>query len=258
MTSKNNNVSQLSRQAKEEAYFDNLSKTQQESWWGHKTYAGQQRLFRRAKLVIDYLSPISEDMKILEIGCGSGDFTFHLLDKLPLCNYYGIDISGGLLDKARRRITEENVKFIKGDVENMECKSEDYHAVIGVSILHHLDVMKTFSVISRLLVPGGKIIFFEPNMKNPQIWLERNIKFIGRMMQNTDDEKAFYKTDMINLLKKSGFVHISVVPFDFMHPIIPKFLVPVVDNILILFESMPVIKEIAGSLVIKGEKPSTV
>lgn len=250
-----NKDSNAERLLKEEQFFDNLAKGQQDSWWGHRTYAGQQRQIRRAMLAVDFLSPVDEETKILEIGCGGGDFTVYLMEKLPACNYFGIDISQNLLNIAQNRITKRGVTFLKGDVENIDPSLGDFDAVIGASILHHLNVQKILSVIYKILKPGGKIFFMEPNMRNPQIWLERNIRFIGKIMQNTENETAFYKSEMITMLKKEGFADISVTPFDFMHPIIPKPLVGFFEYMFSLLEKTPIIKEFGGSLLIKGRKP---
>ena len=132
----------LGKTEKEQIHFDKLAEKQQASWWGHMTYAGKKRQERRAKLVANYLSPENEESRLLEIGCGAGDFSAYLLEELPPCNFFGIDISGGLLEQARSRITSERVIFLQGDVENIDPKYGDFDSVFGASILHHLDVPK--------------------------------------------------------------------------------------------------------------------
>lgn len=241
---------------REKTFFDKLATEQQQSWWGHRTFAGQERQKRRARLVVKFLSPISESTRILEIGCGAGDFTQYLASELPPCLFYGIDISEGLLKVARKRITKQGIEFLNGDVEDIDPNFGNFNAVIGASILHHVDVSRTLASIYKVLVPGGKILFMEPNMLNPQIWLEKNIRFIGRMLQNTDDETAFFKKEMFNFLKDANFTDMTVEPFDFMHPAFPKFLVPSLRKICEAFEKIAIVKEFAGSLMITARKPS--
>ena len=255
MKNKDNMMDKTTRVTKEERFFDDLSRKQQESWWGHRTYAGQQRLLRRVEAAISFFSPIKHDTKLLEIGCGSGDFTAPLLEKLPLCEYYGMDISGGLLEQAKQRVKKEKVFFIKGDAENINPDIGKFDVALGTSVLHHLDVVKVLKGVYMLLNAGGKIFFLEPNMQNPQIWLERNIRCIGAAMQNTEDETAFYKKDLKSILGSCGFCNIYVEPFDFMHPLIPKPLVGALGGIFRLFEATPLVREFAGSLMITGEKP---
>lgn len=240
---------------REEDFFDQLAELQEDSWWGHKTFAGKERQWRRAHMVSEFLSPVSEVTRILEIGCGGGDFTMYLMGILPPCRYIGIDASEGLLKVARRRIVREGVTFHKGDVMGLEESLGLFDAVIGASILHHLDIPRTLSNVYHRLKPGGKILFMEPNMRNPQIWLERNVKFIRRIAQNTEDETAFYRSQMVSALWRAGFAEISVKLFDFLHPLVPKALVPLASAFAAFLENMPVAKEFAGSLMIQGRKP---
>lgn len=245
----------LEKSAKEELFFDSLAARQENSWWGHHTYTGKQRQIRRAQLIAQLLGPIPQTYKILEIGCGAGDFSTYLLDELPACRYTGIDISGGLLEGARKRISPERATFLKGNVEELNPDFGTFDAVLGASILHHLDVRKTLANICGILQPGGKVLFMEPNMKNPQVWLERNVRWIGKWLQNTEDETAFHKKEIADRLAQAGFKDIRVKPFDFMHPLIPQSFFPVMSKFCLWLEKTPV-REWAGSLLIQGTKAS--
>ena len=245
---------EVDKALKEEHFFNQLAERQEESWWGHRTFTGQQRQKRRARLFAELLSPVRETTKILEIGCGSGDFTVHLLENLPPCAYFGMDISQGLLDVAKRRILNDYVTFLKGNVEELDAQFGTFDVVIGASILHHLNVPKTLQNIHRVLPRAGRILLMEPNMRNPQVWLERNVKWVGRKLQNTEDETAFYKREIEDHLKKAGFREVSAEPFDFMHPLIPKSLFPLMSKMCLGLEKIPALREFAGSLLIQGRK----
>ena len=56
------------------------------------------------------------------------------------------------------------------------------------------------------------------------------------------------------MLEKNGFKKVSVVPFDFLHPCAPKFLVKAIERVGLILEKTLLIKEIAGSLFIVGTK----
>jgi len=55
--------------------------------------------------------------------------------------------------------------------------------------------------------------------------------------------------------RKAGFEDVVVKPHEFLHPAVPKPLIPVAEAITVILESLPVIRQIAGSLFIKGRKP---
>jgi len=242
------------RTAREEAFFDALARQQSDSWWGHKTHAGKRRQVRRAKLIADILAPVEPETRILEIGCGAGDFTVFLMEQLPRCRFVGMDISGQLLELARQRIARPDVEFRKGDVQKIDPSLGLFDAVIGASILHHLDASRALAALHEALRPGGKLAFMEPNMRNPQVWLERNVRLIGKALQNTEDETAFHRQQMSRMLHAAGFVDVCVTPFDFLHPLVPRALVAVADRLLRMLERVPLIKELAGSLLITASR----
>jgi len=111
-----------------------------------------------------------------------------------------------------------------------------------------------FKEIGRTLKKGGVIAFCEPNMVNPQLALQKNIPFIKRLMGDTPDETAFFRWRLKKFLKDRGFTDISVEPFDFLHPWVPKKMIGVVDRFGRFLERVPGLREIAGSLQIFARK----
>lgn len=91
-------------------------------------------------------------------------------------------------------------------------------------------------------------------MLNPQIAIQKNISFIKKMAGDSPDETAFMRWSLAKRLVEVGFKDISIVPFDFMHPVIPKSMLGLMCPILNFLETMPLLKEFAGSLIIKGRK----
>ena len=55
-------------------------------------------------------------------------------------------------------------------------------------------------------------------------------------------------------MKEKGFKNVVIFPYDFLHPIVPGFFIPAVNAIGKVIEKIPVIKEIAGSVIIYGKK----
>jgi hypothetical protein len=102
----------------------------------------------------------------------------------------------------------------------------------------------------RVLKSGGPFFFTEPNMLNPQIAIEKNVKFIGRRLQNSPDETAFFRWRISAILTKHGFRRVWTKPFDFLHPGTPDHWIPFIKKLSHFLSSLPIIKEIAGSLQI--------
>ncbi|UCH12237.1 MAG: hypothetical protein JSW18_05335, partial [Candidatus Omnitrophota bacterium] len=99
-------------------------------------------------------------------------------------------------------------------------------------------------------------LFTEPNMMNPQLMLQKNIKPLKRIpiLGETEDETAFLKWQIRDILESMDFKEITITPFDFLHPWTPKFLIPSVKKLGSYLENIPILKEIAGSLFIQAVK----
>jgi 2-polyprenyl-3-methyl-5-hydroxy-6-metoxy-1,4-benzoquinol methylase len=223
-----------------------------EKIWGRAGLAGKKRLERRAKMIIDFCQ-IGPNKKILEIGCGSGTLT----EKLAAtgAEITATDIFPDFLALTAKKSAGGNVKTQIVDAETLAGLPDNYfNAVVGLSILHHLDIDKTLASVYRVLKPGGAMAFAEPNMLNPQIALQKNIPALKKALGDSPDETAFFAGPIKTKLSSLNFREISVIPFDFLHPAIPDFLAPGIEKIGTIFENTPLIKEIAGSLFIGAKK----
>jgi ubiquinone/menaquinone biosynthesis C-methylase UbiE len=217
--------------------------------WNWETPAGNLRWQRRVKMLC---SVINNNDVVLEVGCGTGYFTKELVKTKALIT--AIDISTDLINEAINTIKEPNVNFLIENAYQMTFTDNSFDRVVGSSVLHHLDVDKAIAEIYRVLKPGGKISFTEPNMMNPQIALQKNIPYIKRKSGDSPDETAFYRWVIKKKLSNAGFKLIEIKPFDFLHPQTPKSLVKSVNKFSRVLEKTPIISEIAGSIFIKAEK----
>lgn len=217
--------------------------------WNWESPAGRVRWQRRVKMLTSHIAP---GMNVLEIGCGTGYYTKEL--EKTGARITAIDISPDLLNIAKTRVKSENVTFRLDNAYEMVFEENIFDTVVGISVLHHLEIEKAVKEIYRVLKPGGSIRFSEPNMLNPQIAMERNITYMRRKFDNSPDETAFFKWELRKLLIREGFSDVSVVPFDFLHPSIPKKMVPFFEQLGNYIEKVPFLKEIAGSLYIKASK----
>lgn len=243
------------RQEREAKHFDRLASSTGEVWWGSVTPAGIARLECRARAVADQLKYFS-DPYVLELGCGTGALTKPLVAVLPNIRLVGIDISPKTIEVIRKEFSvNPRVRFEVGDAAQAPFSDASFDGVIGNSLLHHVSIKETLHEVFRLLRSGGIIWFSEPNMMNPQVALERNVRFIGKRLQNSEDETAFFRWSFARLLRKAGFIEVSVRPFDFMHPALPTSLISTADIVGRFIERVPLVREIAGSLVISAKKP---
>jgi len=127
---------------------------------------------------------------------------------------------------------------------------ERFDAVIGSSVLHHLELDAAMARMAALLKPGGRISFAEPNMLNPQVFMERHFRRWFDYV--SPDETAFARWTLSRQWREAGYADVRIVPFDWLHPMTPRPLIRVVQTAGAMLEHVPVVREFAGSLLITG------
>lgn len=220
--------------------------------WGWAGLAGQSRAKRRSEL-ITHKAQLSPSKRVLEIGCGSGEFTVRFAE--TGADITGVDISPELLELAREKTSKyRNVKLLEKRFEESDVGGP-FDAIIGSSVLHHLEIIPALFRIFDLLKPGGIMSFAEPNMLNPQILIQKNVPLIKTWLGDSPDETAFFRWSLWKILARASFRGIEITPFDWLHPATPAFLVQVIRRTGQLLEAIPLIREFAGSLLITAQKP---
>ena len=245
-------VTDSGKAAREIAHGRMLLRDEPEHIWGWGTVAGRLRAARRAALISSGAG-LRVGMRALEIGCGTGMFTEVFASTGATIT--GVDISEDLLERARRRnLPSNHVEFIAARIEDLKLQ-EPCDAVIGSSVLHHLDVDQALENISRLLKPAGILSLAEPNMLNPQVFLERHPGPFRRLFYYvSDDETAFVRWRLTESLQRHGFTDIRITPFDWLHPRMPAFLIPLALRAGQIAEGTPGLREFAGSLHILARR----
>ena len=102
--------------------------------------------------------------RILDVATGTADFAIATLEINPE-EVIGVDISEGMLDVGRKKITEKgitNIRLESGDSENLQFEDASFDAVIvafGVRNFENLE--KGLAEINRVLRPGGVAMILE-------------------------------------------------------------------------------------------------
>ncbi len=110
-----------------------------------------------AKELINF-GPLEENIKILEIGSGTGILTRELLRKYPNSQITIMDISNKMLDKCKKEFGF-NLEYILADAETYEF-SHKYDLIISNATFQWFENLdKSIEKFGELLKPKGKIIF---------------------------------------------------------------------------------------------------
>jgi SAM-dependent methyltransferase len=238
------------RIANEVAHGRHLAASGATAIWRWEGVAGRSRWTRRAAWLC---GEVLAGESVPEIGCGTGALARALADRGARVT--AIDVSAELLAIARRDAIGAPVNWLLTDAARSGLAPGCFNWVVGSSVLHHLELGAALAEIFRLLAPGGRLRFTEPNLLNPQIAIQKHVKPIKRWAGDSPDESAFTRWQVAAAMRARGFEAGAVRPFDFVHPAIPGPLVPIALPIGAALERVPLVREIAGSLMIEARRP---
>jgi tRNA (cmo5U34)-methyltransferase len=101
---------------------------------------------------------------LLDIGCGAGNYTLKLLERLPGMDVTLIDLSQPMLDRAVERIREHGageITPLQADIRAVDLGEEKFDLIVAAAVLHHLreddDWVDVFTKLHRSLRPGGSL-----------------------------------------------------------------------------------------------------
>jgi SAM-dependent methyltransferase len=102
----------------------------------------------------EFLSHLRSGARLLDVGCGTGSGTKYFFDHGMKVE--GIDLSGGMIDVARRAYPD--IRFTRKDVRNSNYGTRHFDAIwAGYSLFHmgREDLRTVFKNIRKALVPNG-------------------------------------------------------------------------------------------------------
>ena len=94
--------------------------------WVQKYSLGPTR--REVKKIVLPLLEKNNELKILDIGCGTGQLIKEISDQHKNVNYLGIDVAENMIDVAKKNNKGKNVKFKTSSIESFE--SNDKYDII--------------------------------------------------------------------------------------------------------------------------------
>ena len=124
--------------------------------------------------------------RVLEVGVGTGiNAALYPRD----CSVTGIDLSGSMLEKARRRIARKgvrNVRLLEMDAANLKFADDTFDIVYAPYVISVVpDPVAVAGEMRRVCRPGGRIVILNHFRSKSRVgaWLERIIapaaKYLG-------------------------------------------------------------------------------
>ena len=105
---------------------------------------------------------------MLDVGCGAGNYTLKLLERLPNLDVTLLDLSMPMLERARERVssvTTGTISLVQGDVREVDLGTERYDVIVASAVLHHLREEPEWEAVFRkfyaALRPGGSLWIYD-------------------------------------------------------------------------------------------------
>lgn len=172
----------------------------------------------------EFFPLLSKNDRVLDLGCGNGRLRkFIETNLIPEGNYFGFDISEGLLKIARK--DHPNDHFFRGDFsETLPFGADNFEVVVSIAAFHHLLTKKEqkalLSEIFRILKPGGKVFLTTWKIPEKHFWKNlRNFSFWKSGWKNylvpfgRESHPRMYRLvppkSIAKLAKKAGFSVVS-------------------------------------------------
>ena len=189
-----------------------------------------------APLVLDLIAQASAESNpgathLLDIGCGAGNYSLKLLERLPLREITLVDLSRPMLERAKQRVTQSSsaqLNLFQGDIREFAFVENRYDVIVAAAVLHHLreeaEWIQVFRGVYKSLNPGGS--FWISDLVNhswPEIqhmmW-QRYGQYLAGLKDEKYRDQVFSYVEredtprplffQLDLLRQTGFRQIEV------------------------------------------------
>lgn len=131
------------------------------------------------KMLFELLGDVANE-RILDCGCGAGELSLELTGAAKQVAAFDLStVSVKLMHDRAIMLGRVRPDGFASVMERLPFPDATFDAVIGKSILHHVDVVAALAETKRVLKPGGRGIFIENQVTNPLLRFART-KLTGR------------------------------------------------------------------------------
>ncbi len=165
----------------DDSYFADLS----------ERYRKRNRFARQRIANVFSLLPDVRNLRVIDIGCGMGTFTFEAASR-GAKYALGVDLAASGIAAAQRLAREQGIarcSFLLADAATLPVTTAAADVAIAADFTEHLDddtLRRVFAEAARIVKPGGRLIIYTPEashlfeqLRERGILLEQEPSHIG-------------------------------------------------------------------------------
>jgi SAM-dependent methyltransferase len=188
----------------------------------------------------------------LDVGCGTGALAARLAD--AGYEIAGVDPSEGMLEVLRGRCPA--VQAVNASGTALPFADDSFDLVLTVAVMHHIadpdDVRQTLAEMVRVAKPGGRILVWDHNPRNPY-WG----RLMARVPQDTGEERLIGEREIIDGLRAAGATVLLSTQLGLVPDFTPPGALAAAAAFERAFERTPYANRFAAHNVILAAKPPT-
>jgi ubiquinone/menaquinone biosynthesis C-methylase UbiE len=225
-----------------ESNFDRIAQNYDESLPAHVV---DHYLEKRTTFVLEHCRRGSA----LDVGCGTGA----LATRLAGAGYevVGLDPSEGMLRVLEERTSR--VRAVRGSGTSIPFPDGSFDLVLSVAVMHHIaaaeDVRRTLAEMVRVTSPGGRVLVWDHNPRNPYWPL-----LMARVPQDTGEERLIGVRELVGGLVDAGADPVLVTRLGMVPDFTPRRLIGAAAAAERAAERTPLLRRVCAHNVVLAAK----
>jgi len=220
-----------------------------DDYWRKHDPIVEDRLLWRAQ-TFRHTVHLLPEQTILELGCGELRFTRALMrvsrGENPIT---AVRFQNSAPECCR---IGSKVKLLQLTELPGQLAGHRFDCIVAMDLLDRTVSSELLQIVHELLAPGGEMVFYESNPWNP---VHKFRGLLLRFFGKRDPRNLINRPDLYELLSEIGFIRIYAVFNDFVFAPLRRPLIWFLRNLSILLENAPVIRRLAGSILVHAQKP---
>lgn len=169
-----------------------------------------ERSIKQSLINISYLT---DNVSVLDFGCGTATLTIMAKEYRPAIKITGIDIDKAILNKAKEKISQKkfDIKLTDYNGEKLPFEDKSFDRVLSCLVFHHLETsvkQRMLAELFRVVKNDGQI--FIADFGRSDSWFQRLLFNIIRGLDGYKPTSANAKGLMPFLITQGGFKNLVI------------------------------------------------